>query len=169
MKKRISLATLLVLACTAVVLAGPDFSGTWTLNREKSELPAPPGGGGGGGGRGGAAPRSLVIEQTGDTIKITRTTEGRDGQTRDSVLNYKINGEVENTAGQGAAFKISSKTSGDKVVSVYTRTMDTPNGSIKIDVNETLSLSPDGKTLTIDYVRRTEMGEFKSKQVFDKK
>lgn len=162
---------LLVLACTAIVLAGPNFSGTWTLNKEKSELPAPPsgGGGGGGGGRGGAAPRSLVIEQTGDTIKITRTTEGRDGQTRDSVLNYKIDGEVENTAGQGAAFKVNSKAAGDKVVSMYSRTMETQQGSIKIDVNETLSLSQDGKTLTIDYVRRTEMGEFKSKQVFDKK
>ena len=38
-------------AAAAGAVHGPDFSGTWVLNADESEMPGPPGGGGRDGGR----------------------------------------------------------------------------------------------------------------------
>ena len=59
--KNILVFCLSVLLVSAVMAA--DFSGTWTLNQEKSEM--------GEGGRGRMAALKMVVEQKENTIKIT--------------------------------------------------------------------------------------------------
>ena len=72
--------TVLLGAPAATELAqGTDFSGTWNLDRDSSELPQGRGGGGGGGGgrggggrggRGGLMADTLVISQTATSITV---------------------------------------------------------------------------------------------------
>lgn len=164
MKKLMSLAVLAFFV--AFALAGPNFGGSWVFNKGKSDIPQGPGGGRFGGG----TPRSLEIVHNGEGIQITRTLEGQDGQTRQVVMNYSSDGkEVENTMGQGGSFKVKSKWDGAALVSSYSISRETPQGSFTIETIEKLSLSEDGKSLTIETTRKSQRGEFVTKHVFDKK
>jgi hypothetical protein len=75
----------------------PDFSGTWTLDAEKTAAEGGVGGGGGRGGRGGGGP--MTIKQDGGTFTIERAGRGG-GAVRSTA--YKLDGsEVEIAAGRG--------------------------------------------------------------------
>src|SRR5213592_811883 len=68
----------------AVMAAGVNLSGTWVLDKDKSDTPRfGPGGGGprGGGGQGGPPDITLVIQQTDNDLQITRKFS-RGGQER---------------------------------------------------------------------------------------
>lgn len=90
-----------VLMATSVYAQAPDFSGTWTVDQEKTAAanPAPPAGGGGrgggmGGGRGGAAP--MVFKQDAKTLTITRTM----GENQ-IVTTYNLDGSPSKNTTQG--------------------------------------------------------------------
>ena len=89
-----------VLMATSVYAQAPDFSGTWTVDAEKTAAAnANAGGGGGGrmgggGGRGGAAP--LVFKQDAKTLTITRTM----GENQ-MVTTYNLDGSPSKNAGMG--------------------------------------------------------------------
>ena len=75
MKRVLALAALAVLlgAPAATVSAqGTDFSGTWNLDRDSSELPQGRGGRGGGGrgGRGRLMAETLVSSQTAASVTV---------------------------------------------------------------------------------------------------
>jgi len=86
----ISLATLaFALAMALPVQAQTDFSGTWKLNAEKSEM----GGGGRGGGRGGGMMAEMVVKQTATDLSVTRGEQ---------TVVYKLDGsEVTIAGGRG--------------------------------------------------------------------
>lgn len=131
----------------------PDFSGTWTLDPEASQM----GGGGagrqgGGGGRGMAGP--MTVKQTADTLTVE--TQGRQGpQTR----TYKLDGgESEIQMGQMTA-KATAKVDGNKIVISTTRT---GQDGTPVTTTETWSVA-DG-VLTID----STGGRGPSKRVYKK-
>lgn len=158
----------LILACLALALAAiapaqdkPDFSGTWVLDREQSD--SPPVGRGGGGGRGGgsegeARPQvTLVIAQSGKIVNITRKM-AVGGQERLLELKYTTDDAPNtNPAGLGGpgmggrgARDVVSKTrwDGNRLVTEWSQTRESPDGEIRISTKVVRSLSADRKILT---------------------
>jgi hypothetical protein len=108
-----------VLMATSVYAQAPDFSGTWTLDAEKTAAasPAPAGGGGGGrmGGGGGRAGGPMVFKQDAKTLTITRTM----GENQ-MVTTYNLDGSASKntTMGRGGETVVTStaKWDGAKLV-----------------------------------------------------
>lgn len=82
-----------VLMAASVYAQTPDFSGTWTLDAEKTAA-ANPNAGGRGGGRMGGAP--VVFKQDAKTLTITRTM----GENQ-MVTTYNLDGTPSTNAGMG--------------------------------------------------------------------
>jgi hypothetical protein len=146
------LALTLAAPIVARAQAKPDFSGTWTLNMEKSD-PAPAGRGGGGGGRGPAGP--VEIKQTAADITI-------------GMITYKLDG-VENTMqlqGRGGPqeAKVTAKWDGTKLVIVTKRDV---NG-MAVTATDVRTLSADGKEMTVQTTNTTPAGDQMRKTVFTK-
>jgi hypothetical protein len=160
----------------AAAAAGVNLSGTWVLDKDKSDTPrfgAGGGRGGGGGGQGGAPDLTLVIRQTDNDLQITRKFS-RGDQERSVEQKFTLDGkENTNPAGMGrsgsAEFKSKSKWNKDRLVIEGTQKFNSPRGPLEVEVTEEFSLSADGKTLTVQTTRNTPTGENTSKQVFNKK
>jgi hypothetical protein len=140
MKKYLPLLWVITLAAVLPLCgqAGkPDFSGTWTLDRDKSEL------GSGGGGR--MAATTVVIEHKDPQLTIKRTIQTQSGDER--VIEAKYTTDGKTNTNETARGSVESKTiwEGSKIVTDSTR--QTQNGTMEI--RETYSFSADGKTLTI--------------------
>lgn len=133
------LAALALIACTTTVLAqAPDLSGTWQLDEAKSRVVATagivgliPAG----------APKMLHITQpaNGTVVIESQINEAH-------VRIYKPGRESSTPAGQGGAVTTTSKWDGRVLVSEGA--MKAPNGDTTT-LRETLSLSTDGRTLTM--------------------
>ncbi len=160
----------------AVMAAGVNLSGTWVLDKDKSDTPRfGPGGGGprGGGGQGGPPDITLVIQQTDNDLQITRKFS-RGGQERSLEQKFTLDGqENTNPAGMGRGgsgeLKSKSKWNKDSLVIEGTQKVSSLRGDFEVQVKEEFSLSADGKTLTVHTTRNTPMGENTMKQVFNKK
>lgn len=150
---------MVVATLLASAQAKPDFSGTWTLDKEKSTMPQA--GGGPGGGRGGdMSAESLTIEQTDATL----TREAAMGE-RTITRAYKLDGtESVNSSGRGDV-KSKSRWDGSTLVTDSVRDMQGPNGPMTIETKETMSLDPGGN-LVIESTSKTPMGERTSKLVY---
>jgi hypothetical protein len=147
MKRKLGIAAALVvaLAVSGYAQKKPDFSGTWTVDTEKSD-PAP--GPGGGRGPAGGMMGPLTIKQTADSVSIDSQGRGGTPQTR----TYKLDGrETEIAFGQMIA-KAKARWDGDKIVIETTR-----NGrdGTPFTTSATYSLNADG-TLTAE--NKTPMG-----------
>lgn len=152
MKRRTLLIGLLVLGLAVVALAAVDFSGTWVINKDKSDVPQ------GRGGQPGTVPDiTLAIQQSGNNLTIA-TTRGE----RSSEAKYTLDGkESKNPAGRGGESVSMAKVEGDTIV--IETTMDMGRGPMT--AKAVYALSNGGKVLTITTTRN----ERASKEVFDKK
>lgn len=163
----VALAALVAVPALSWAQAKPDFSGSWTLNNEKSD-PAPARGGGGGGGgrgggRGGGVAAQMTIKQTPAQLSIDRTM----GQGNQTAV-YKLDGsESTNTVGMGEA-KSKAMWEGPKLVITTSQTMQGRGGGdpIQIEVKEVYGL--DGGALTIERTQTTPAGTQTRKLVYDK-
>jgi hypothetical protein len=144
----------------------PDFSGTWTLNTEKSD-PAPQTGQTGrsrGPGGGMGRPTSLFINQLGSTISIELKTAD---QSR--TVSYYLDGrESHNSGMRGQDFVTKSRWEGASLVTEGENTMPSQMGDVKIKTKEIRTLSDDGKTLTVISTFASPRGEVTRKLVYDK-
>ncbi len=135
-----------------------DFSGTWSLDREASEIPEFPGGGGRGGGRGGGGrgmPASVEITQDGQQLVMMRSSDDRS-----QTLTYLLDGS-ESTSQTGRGSLTSTSTwDGTTLVTEGAQSISTPRGDFDIDMVEMRSLSDDGQTMTVETLRNTPRGEF---------
>ena len=170
MKTRlVSVATLLLLY-VAVALGQdtkPNFAGEWTLDREKSEMGEPrPGGGGGGGGRGrGMGMGSFSITHDGEALVVKRKVEFQ-GEERTFESHYTTDGKDNVNEGfRGSSVK--SKTHWEAAKLVTESVTETPNGTR--ETKEVRSLSPDGKTMTVEITSKGGFGEGTRKMVYNKK
>src|SRR5919108_1375259 len=152
MKRKVGMAAALVvaLAVSGYAQKKPDFSGTWTVDTEKSEPASGPSAGPGGGRGPGGMMGPLTIKQTADSVSIE--SQGRQGmQTR----TYKLDGsEQEIKFGQMTA-KAKARWDGDKIVIETTRA---GQDGTEFTTSVTYSLNADG---TLTALNKTPMGERK--------
>jgi len=94
----LSAAAVVLWAAGAFAQAKPDFSGSWTLDQEKTAAANPAGGGGGGGrrGGGGGGGGAMTIKQ--DATSFTIETQGRQGPQSQT---YKLDGSETQLTGRG--------------------------------------------------------------------
>lgn len=162
--KLISLTVILLFIVPAMANAQgkTDFSGTWAMNAEKSNLGAA--GGGPGGGRGGGG--NFVATQDAATLSVERT-RNRNGEETKTTTKYTLDGkETVNTTGMGES-KSTAKWSADgKTLTIVTSRSFNGNDMTSTEV-WTLT---DAKTLTIASTRPGMDGaEMKTTMVYDKK
>jgi hypothetical protein len=131
----IAIALALAMPIAAWAQSKPDFSGTWTMNAEKSD-PAPQGRGGGGGGG------PITIKQTATELSIT--SEGRQGP---QTLTYKLDGSASTNPGRGGAeVKSTAKWDGSTLVIETTQDM----GGSPVTVTAKRRLDNDGKDMVVE-------------------
>ena len=175
------LTTLLVAGALATLIATPaaaqaDFSGTWRLDRDASDIPergaGPRGGRGGEPGRGGGrrggpgfgGPAALlVITQSADLLTIEQQTS-RGGRS----VGYRLDGGESTSAGPRGDLVTTSSWDGPTLLTVGTMQLSTPRGNFSMDIIEQRSLSADGRTLTVQSVRMLPFGEVSSTLVYRK-
>ena len=165
----------------------PNFSGTWIMDKEKSDPfggmmggGGRPGGGAGGrqggGAPGGGAPVqpdvTLDIKHEGVNLAIARKVN-RGGQEMTQELKYTTDGAENRNPGMGmgSAETISkSRWEGKKLVTESSMTRSTPDGDMTMKTKEIRFLSDDGKVMTIETTTiGTPKGDFTRKQLFNKK
>ncbi len=182
MKERFAFAVVLVLGLCLIALAATDFSGTWALDRSRSDQPMmgrPGGGGGQGGGPRGEMTVTLVIKQTGNDFLVTRKVS-MGGQERPATeQKYTLDGkENKNTmqfggrgGGEGRTSEMvtKSKWNGAMLVIEGSQKMSTPNGDFDIGIKNEYALSDGGKTLTVTSTQSRPDGDRTTKQVYTKK
>lgn len=181
MKRFVLILAAVALCLVLVALAADsktDLSGTWVLDKQKSDpirfggrggAGGPGGPGGGGGGQPADIDITLVVKQTDNELAVTRKINFN-GQERSIDQKFTLDGSQNtNPAAMGRGeFKSKTKLKKDKLVIEGTQQITTPNGDMEIGSIEEYSLSEDGKILTIKATRSTPQGERTSKQVFNK-
>ncbi len=172
---RISIATLwgmgLSLLLCAIALAAAqgkvNFSGTWLIDKSQSDTQQLTGMRGGAG-NGQDVSLSMVIEQQGTTLKVTRTLKA-EGEEKTETHIYKTDGtETTNTGFRGESVVTRASWDEDKLVVSSTRTMKVLIKHVTVQGTGVWSLSPDERTLTIAATLETPRGEQHVKGVFHK-
>ena len=154
----------MLIFCFIIVLSfavmAVDFSGTWTLNREKSEL------GDGPGGR--MAAKKLVVEQKENALKIESTREGRDGGDRTMTNEMTLDGkETKRTTDWGES--VTTATIKDDVLTINsTRTFERDGQTNEMKFEQKWTLKEEGKLLVVNFKSDTPWGENEMKMVYDK-
>jgi len=177
-KRTIGLVTaVLVLAITGLAQAQPQFSGTWTLDRSQSQLPA---WGNKGGAQGQTQPGTtpsqtqqppvvkLLVEQNGTSFKVTRAM-ARDNRERTYTQSFVADGsESTRQGGRGSTTVSKATLGGDRLVTMSTTTMPAKDGGAAKSYSResTWTVSPDGRTLTIDTVMHSPRGDRTMKTVY---
>ena len=171
----------------------PNFTGDWTLNEGKSEMPRFGRGGGGGrgggetadsvaeaaavaveatvvervvfGGRGGGMlPSRISVRHDDDTLIFVQ--EGGRGGSREITLKPGAGAqEVSSPRGTGT---IEAKWKGSALEVKQIQERETPRGSFRIEQKTRWSLADDGKTLTAAVTLRTPRGDMDHTLVYDK-
>jgi hypothetical protein len=161
----ITVAIALVTASVATAQAKPNFSGTWTLDVEKSDMGGrgPGGSGPGGGGPGRPMDAKVVITQTAGELSIDQQVNGNS-----NVLMIKLDGsESVNTGMRGGEVKSKARWDGATLIVQSVQTMRTPNGERTLETTETRSLAPDG-SMIVERTTETPRGTRTQKLVFKK-
>lgn len=163
----LTVALALVASAGLALAQGPtDFSGTWTMDREKSDPPPTMGSGAGpgpGGGMGGGMGNvTLVVTQTATHLTIERKTDA--GSTKTV---YALDGsESTNPGMRGGKVKSRSTWDGGALVTESTQTMTTPMGEMTIQSKEVRTVSPDGSSIIVWTTTTTPRGTNTRKTVF---
>jgi hypothetical protein len=140
-RKLLTFGTCLI-AVAAFAAKHTDFSGTWQLNAEKSKNI----------GMMSQMMMTQTIEQTGTALDVTTHTKFQGGDD-DSKTHFDLTGKpVTNEAPMQGTSQTVSKWNGAKLVTTWTSESAVAGGA-KVVRTETLSLSPDGKTMTLESVR----------------
>jgi hypothetical protein len=166
-KVGMTLAIAVVAATIALAQARPDFSGTWTLDLDKSETGAPPAGAPGGDrpGRGQGFPldATFVVKQTASELSIDQRVAGNS-----TVTTFKLDGsENVNTGMRGGQVKSKARWDGNRLIVESTQPLNTPDGERSLDTKEIRSLAPDG-TMVVERTTVTPRGTRTQKLVFKK-
>ena len=168
----VPLALLAMAALAAPAAAqGTDFSGTWRLDADASELPDFGGGGRGFGGRGGGrqgggggfagGARTLVIVQT-PAMMIVEQQTARGSR----AATYRLDGEESTNSGPRGEQTARSRWDGAALVTEGTQSVSTPRGDFSLEFTEWRTLSADGGTMTVESVRSTPRGDIESTLVY---
>lgn len=165
----LALLTMAALAAPAAA-QGTDFSGTWRLDADASELPDFGGGGRlfgggrrqGGGGRGlGGGAGTLVIVQTPAMLIIEQQSD-RGSQ----AATYRLDGEETTNSGPRGEQTARSRWDGAALVTEGTQSVSTRLRDFSLEFTERRTLSADGATMTVETVRSTPRGDVEATLVY---
>lgn len=159
-------AALLLAVGVAAAPAQPQLSGTWVLDRAQSQFPSHEGRGHGGPDAQAPPPEvKLRIEQQGNAVKVTRTmTMGT--RERSMTDTYVADGSDQAHRGYRGNVVTRAAFEGDRLVVTVTQTRKGDQGDKTMSQHSTWSLSPDGRTLTIDTTMQSPSGERAMKTVY---
>lgn len=148
-----SFVTAFFLLGGAARAATPNFSGEWKFNAAKSDFGKFP------------APQSITrkIAQQGAKLSMTNIQKGAQGEVTTELV-YTTDGKPVTNKAQGGESKGSAQWIGDKLMIESSREVQ----GVTLTQKDIWTLSPDGKTLTVDSHVALPNGEFDIKQVFDK-
>ncbi|HSE38052.1 MAG TPA: hypothetical protein VLG74_12185 [Blastocatellia bacterium] len=152
----------LFLPAIASALAKPDFSGTWVMDVNRSfSNPA-------------GLEQTMTVVHTGDQIKVDaklKTAQGEQTINETYTLDGKETDFVPPGGQPGAKGKRKAMwlPDGRGVVIDDVVTSDSPKGPVTRKTMRKWTMSPDGKTLTVDYYFDDQRGSFEAKRVFAKK
>ena len=176
------LSVLAVVFGVSAAYAQPNFSGTWVLDQTQSHFNPAIGadgqpGRGPHGPRGDGAPQgdhpkpqvTLTVEQNDTTLKATRTIT-RAGRERAMTETYSTDGkEATRTGRRGGTSVTRAAFDGDRLVVNSTHAMKNKQGDqVQMSRESVWSLSPDGKTLTIQTTMQSPRGERTMTSVYQK-
>jgi len=130
------LGLIIVLVLATAAWAKPNFSGTWKMDAAQSQFGQLP------------KPSSMVrvIKHADPLMEVDTTQTGAQGEVK-SQMRYNTNGKESANTLRGTEVKSICQFEGDALVIRYMRQAG-PDTSIS--VTEQWTLSPDGKTTTID-------------------
>ena len=167
-----ALGVTLLAAAVSTVQAQPQFSGTWVLDRAQSQLPHR-----GGHDQGTAGPQAqpaevkLIVEQQGNTLKATRSVV-HGGRERAMTETLVVDGsERTEQTPRGGASITRATLGGDRLVVNKTHTQpakEQGQPARTFSRESVWTLSPDGRTLTIDTTMHTPRGDRAMKTVYTK-
>lgn len=156
-------AAVVLSLCMVVAAAKADFSGTWILDKSKSEG-LPPG-----------MDQTMTVVHTGDKLSLETKLITSEGE-RVVADSYLLDGkEVEFTPktpnGDAGKGKRVAKWSadGNSIEVVENSTFEAPDGSVDVQMTRIWTLSADGKTLKIDITADSPNGKQVVKRTFTKK
>lgn len=159
---------LMLLFSGLLLAADVDFSGTWMLNRDKSEFPEPPQGREGRRGPRGFAAAKMTITQKENTIVVERSFSGRDGEERTMEMEFDLTGKATKEKGRRGTTEHKAKMEGDVLTVESVRFMERQGMEFEIVTNQKWSLVDGGKGLLIESSTETPMGKRESKAYYDK-
>jgi len=155
-----------------------DFSGTWNLDKGKSEL----------GRRSNIESMTLKVVQTETELTVEKSVKrdeslgrgGRNARRRrpqtsgtQPVMKYDLTGKETKGEGGfgrfGGEVKLKAKLAGDKLILTQNRSIDSPRGKFDMKTVETWKLSGNKKILIISTDRETPRGTRSFKMEFQKK
>lgn len=134
-------------------LKSPNMTGTWKTNIDKSTFPGTP-----------PAELTAVMKHDGDKLHMTQITVEPDGNRNSVELEFDTSGKPTVNKVGATELRTTMKVDGDVVREETDFT--TPESNFKR--KSTISVSPDGKTLTLDAVIIGNAGENKMKIVMEK-
>lgn len=141
MKKTVGVLVLCLWSLAAFSASRPDFSGTWVFRPESSKNV----------GMMSAMKMTQTIQQSASSLDVTSATtfQGSDQQMK---THYDLSGKTAtNDSPMAGPSDTISKWDGDKLVTTWT-SQGAVSGT-KTVRTETRSLSPDGKTMTVESLR----------------
>lgn len=152
----------LSVAAIASAVSKPDFSGTWVMDVNRSfSNPA-------------GLEQTMTVVHTGDQIKVDakiKTAQGEQTINETYTLDGKETDFVPPGGQPGAKGKRKAMwlPDGRGAVIDDVVTSDSPKGPVTRKTMRKWTMSPDGKTLTVDYYFDDQRGSFEAKRVFAKK
>lgn len=168
--RMLSSIAVVLLAMVAMAQAQPQFTGTWVLDRDQSQLPSHGSHGKGmGDSQGPPADVTLTVEQQGNTLKATRAV-ARGPRERSMSETFVVDGSerTEQTRRGGTAVTRATL-GGDRLVinKTYTKPAKEQGQQPATFSRESVwTLSPDGSTLTIDTKMQSPRGDRSHKTVY---
>lgn len=149
----IALASTTLLAFTVLGADKPNLTGTWKFVADKSDF--------------GPMPAPEKLEQTYDhkdpVLKVTTVQTGQQGESK-AEFSYSTDGKETTNEFRGTPMKCTAKWNGDKLNIVSK--LDFQGN--EITMNDTMSVSEDGKTLLVERKLNTPQGDLEMKIVMAK-
>jgi hypothetical protein len=169
LQRTIGTMTLLLLGVAVVAAqAEPQFAGSWVLDRSQSQFPPHEG-------RGHDAPSpqaqppqvTLMVEQHGNTLKVTRTTT-MGSQERSMTDTLVTDGSDQTHQGYHGNVVTRAAFEGDRLVVRRTHVKNDDQSDQTMSRQSIWTLSPDGRVLTIDTTFHSPRGDRAMKIVYQR-
>ena len=147
------------LSSSDMYAGNPDFSGTWKLNEDKSEM----------GERNFRMSSTLEVKQNKENLTVIRVRTGRNGQERRMESVYSLDGkESKNGEGNFSSVSMAKWSKDGTSLMIHTKSTFTREGqTYEFESDETWMISEGGRVLTIQSKTTSSRGEYSMQLVYD--